>query len=133
MLKLKLQYFGHLMRKANSLEKTLTLEKIERTRRRGLTEDEMVGWQHRLNGHECEQESEAAQSCLTLCYPVEYSPLSSSVHGIFRQAYWSGLLFPSPGDLPNPGIEPSSPALRADALTSELPGKPEFEHMPGDS
>ena len=46
MLKLKLQYFGHLMRKANSLEKTLTLEKIERKRRRGLTEDEMVGWQH---------------------------------------------------------------------------------------
>ena len=46
MLKLKLQYFGHLIRRANSLEKTLTLEKIEGKRRRGLTEDEMVGWQH---------------------------------------------------------------------------------------
>ena len=46
MLKLKLQYFGHLMRRANSLEKTLTLEKTEWKRRRGLTEDEMVGWQH---------------------------------------------------------------------------------------
>ena len=40
-----------------------------------------------------------------------------------RQEYWSGLPFPSPGDIPNPGIEPWSPALQADALTSELPGK----------
>ena len=41
-----------------------------------------------------------------------------------RQEYWSGLPFPSPGDLPNTGIEPRSPALQADALLSELPGKP---------
>ena len=40
-----------------------------------------------------------------------------------RQEYWSGLPFPSPGDLPDPGIEPRSPALWADALPSELPGK----------
>ena len=39
-----------------------------------------------------------------------------------RQEYWSGLPFPSPGDLPNPGIEPGSPALQADALPSEPPG-----------
>ena len=38
--------------------------------------------------------------------------------GFSRQEYWSGLSFPSPGDLPNPGIEPGSPALQADALTS---------------
>ena len=38
--------------------------------------------------------------------------------------YWSGLPFPSPGDLPDPGIKPRSPALKADALTSEPPGKP---------
>ena len=44
--------------------------------------------------------------------------------GFSRQEYWSGLPFPSPGDLPNPGIKPGSPALQADALTSELPGKP---------
>ena len=44
--------------------------------------------------------------------------------GFSRQEYWSGLLFPSPGDLPDPGIEPRSPALRADALPSEPPGKP---------
>ena len=40
-----------------------------------------------------------------------------------RQEYWSGLPFPSPGDLPDPGIKPRSPALEADALTSEPPGK----------
>ena len=53
-----------------------------------------------------------------------HSPPGSSVHGIFRQEYWSGLPFPSPGDLPNSGIEPSSPALQAGSLTSELPGSP---------
>ena len=39
------------------------------------------------------------------------------------QDYWSGLAFPSPGDLPDPEIEPGSPALQADSLTSEPPGK----------
>ena len=46
MLKLKLQYFGHLMQRANSLEKSLMLGKIEGWRRRGVTEDEMIGWHH---------------------------------------------------------------------------------------
>ena len=44
--------------------------------------------------------------------------------GFSRQEYWSGLPFPSPGDLPDPGIEPGSPTLEADALNSEPPGKP---------
>ena len=44
--------------------------------------------------------------------------------GFSRQECWSGLPFPSPGDLPDPGIEPGSPALQADALPSEPPGKP---------
>ena len=44
--------------------------------------------------------------------------------GFSRQEYWSGLPFPSPGDLPNPGIEPASPTLQADSLPSESPGKP---------
>ena len=52
MLKLKLQYFGHLMQRADSLEKTLMLGKIEGRRRSGVTENEMVGWHHRLNGRE---------------------------------------------------------------------------------
>ena len=50
MLKLKLQYFGHLMQRTDSLEKTLMLGKVEGRRRR--TEDDMVGWHHRLDGHE---------------------------------------------------------------------------------
>ena len=51
MLKLRLQYFGHLMRRTDSLEKTLMLGKSEGRR---TTEDEMVGWHHQLNGHEFE-------------------------------------------------------------------------------
>ena len=51
MLKLKLQYFGHLMHRADSFENTLMLGKIEGRRRRGMTEDEMVGWHHQLDGH----------------------------------------------------------------------------------
>ena len=49
------------------------------------------------------------------------APLSM---GFSRQEHWSGLPCPPPGDLPDPGIEPESPALEADALTSEPPGKP---------
>ena len=49
------------------------------------------------------------------------APLST---GSSKQEYWSGLPFLSPRDLPDPGIEPGSPALEADALTSEPPGKP---------
>ena len=44
--------------------------------------------------------------------------------GFSRQQYWSGLPFPAPGDLPDPGIEPRYPTLQADALSSEPPGKP---------
>ena len=51
MLKLKLQNFGHLMRRTDSLEKTLMLGKIEGRGRR-MTEDELIGWHHRINGHE---------------------------------------------------------------------------------
>ena len=50
MLKLKLQHFGHLMRRADSLEKTLMLAKIEGQEEKGMTEDEMVGCHHQLNG-----------------------------------------------------------------------------------
>ena len=54
-LMLKLQYFGHLMQRADSLEKTLKLRKIEGRRRRGWQEDEMFGWHDQLNGHKFEQ------------------------------------------------------------------------------
>ena len=49
---------------------------------------------------------------------------ASQSMGFSRQEYWSWLPFPSPGDLPNPGIEPRSPTLEADGLPTELPGKP---------
>ena len=54
-------------------------------------------------------------------WTVAYQAVPST--GISRQEYWSGLPFPSPGDLPHPGIEAGSPALWADALPSEPPGK----------
>ena len=63
-----------------------------------------------------------AQLCLTLCDPVDCSPPGSSVHGFSRQECWSGLPFPSPGGLPDPGIESRSPALQAGSLPTESPG-----------
>ena len=54
MLKLKLQYFGHLMRRVDLLEKTLMLGGIGGQEEKGTTEDEMAGWHYRLNGHEFE-------------------------------------------------------------------------------
>ena len=54
-------------------------------------------------------------------YVARQTPLAM---GFSRQEYWGGLPFASPGDLPDPGIEPGSPALESDALTSEPPGKP---------
>ena len=59
------------------------------------------------------------QLCPTLCDPMEYKSVEFS-----RPEYWSGLLFPSPRDLPNPGIEPRSAALQADSLPAGSPGKP---------
>ena len=73
--------------------------------------DSNIGFQHLC----CVRGMLVAQSCLTLCNPIDYSPPSSSVSGILQEEYWSGLPFPSPGDLPNPGIEPRSPALQADS------------------
>ena len=54
MLKLKLQYFGHLMQRTDSLEKTLMLGKIE-DEDKGMTEDEMAVWHHQIDGHEFQQ------------------------------------------------------------------------------
>ena len=63
-----------------------------------------------------------SQSSLTLCNPMDCSQPGSSVHGILQARMLE--LFPSPDDLPNPGIEPMSPALQVDSLPTELPGKP---------
>ena len=70
--------------------------------------------------------SEVVQSCPTLCGLVDCS-LPGSSKGFSRQEYWTGLPFPSPGDLPDPGIKPGSPTLQANSLPSELPGKPMFQ------
>ena len=68
--------------------------------------------------------SEVAQSCPTFCDPMERSwHQASPSMGFSRQEHRSGLPFPSPGDLPDQGIELRSPVLRADALLSEPPGK----------
>ena len=71
MLKLKVQYFGPLMQRAASFEKTLMLGKIKGIRRRGTIKEEMVGWHHQLDGHEFEQASEVGngQENLTCCSP----------------------------------------------------------------
>ena len=61
-----------------------------------------------------------AKSCLTLVIPRTVAHRAPQSMGFSRQEYWSGLPFPSPGDLPNPGIEPGSPALQADFLLTEL-------------
>ena len=69
-----------------------------------------------------------SQSGLTLCDPMDCSWSQDSPSlGFSRQEYWSGLPFPSPGDLPDPGIEPGSPALQVDSLPSEPLGKPQLE------
>ena len=63
----------------------------------------------------------ATKPCLTLATPwtvAHQAPLSM---GFSRQEYWRGLPFPSPGNLPYPGVEPGSPALQADSLPTELP------------
>ena len=63
-------------------------------------------------------------SCVQLFVtPWTVANQASLSMGFSRQEYWSGLPFPSPGDLPNPGIKPRSPALQADTLPSEPPGK----------
>ena len=68
-----------------------------------------------------ESEVKSLSRLFAIPWNVTYhAPLSM---GFSRQEYWSELPFPSPGDLPDPGIQPGSPALRADALTSEPPGK----------
>ena len=66
-------------------------------------------------------------SCLTPCGPVDCSPSGSSVHGFFQAGYWSRFPCPTPGDLPDPGVEPeslASPALAGRFITTQPPGKP---------
>ena len=65
-----------------------------------------------------------AQSCLTLCDPVDSSSPGSSVHGVLQARILEWVVMAFSRDLPNPGIEPRSPTLQAHSLPSEAPGKP---------
>ena len=73
---------------------------------------------------ESESESEVTQSYLTVCDPWTVAHQAFPSTGFSRQEHWSGVPFHPPGDLLNAGIEPRSPTLQADALTSAPPGKP---------
>ena len=66
------------------------------------------------------------QSCRTLCDPMDYSPPGFTVHGILQARILRLIAFPSPGGLPDPGMEAESPALQADSLLCEPLGKPYY-------
>ena len=76
-----------------------------------------------------ESKSEVTQSCPTLATPWTVAYQAAPSMGFSWQVYWSGLPFPFPRDLPDPGMEPGSPAFQADTLTSEPPGKPNIHTM----
>ena len=69
-----------------------------------------------------------AKCCLTLATPWTVACQAPLSTGFSRQEYWSGLPFPSPGDLPDPGIEARSPSLQTDSLLTELRKKPRIFH-----
>ena len=72
------------------------------------------------------KENEVSQSRLTFCDPMTVAHQALLSMEFFRQEYWSGLLFPSPGDCPIPGIKPTSPALASRFFTIEPCGKPDL-------
>ena len=78
-LELKLQYFGHLMWRSDSFEKALLARKYWRQEEKGMTEDEMVGWHHRLNGHGFEQ---------TLGVGDDSEAWCAAVHVVAKQRMW---------------------------------------------
>ena len=65
-----------------------------------------------------------AQLCQTLWGSMDYNPSASFVHGILQERILEWVAFPSPSDLPDPGVKPGSPALQTDSLPTEPPGEP---------
>ena len=121
MLKLKLQYFGHLIRRVDSLEKTLMLGGIGGRRRRGW---QRLGWLDGITDWMDVSLSELRELVM------EREARRAAIHGAANSrtglSDWTELnwAFPSPGDLPNAGIEPRSPALQEDSLPAEPQEKP---------
>ena len=133
MLRLKLQYLGHLMWRANSFEKTLMLGKIEGRRRRD--NGGWAGWMASLTWWtwKWKWKCESLIHVWLLATPwavALQAPLSMEFSG---QEYWSGLPFPSAGVIPDPGIELRSPTLQADSLHLSHLGSCEFEQTRGDT
>ena len=100
----------------------------------GHKESDMTEWLNWIEGTRNSFKwkwSEVTWSCLTFCDPVDCSPPGSSVHGILQERIWEWVAISFSRDLPDPGIEPRSPALQADALPSEPPGNPRnsFKHF----
>ena len=78
----------------------------------------------------CHVHAQLLQFYLTLCDSMDHNPPDSSLHKTSWQEYWSVLPFPSPEDLPDPGIKPSSPALAGRFFTTEPPGSQEDMLIP---
>ena len=92
------------------------------------TEDPTPTTQHILDFFLSENDKPTSFSEVTQCVQLFVTPWTIACQappsmGFSRQEYWSGLPFPSPGDLPDPGIKPKPPALQANSLPSESPGK----------
>ena len=126
-LLLKLQYFGHLMWRADSSGKTLML-KDWRQGKKGMTQDEMVAWHHWLNQHEFEQTpgDGKGQGSLAWCSPWGHKELDMTATELIDWYVCLAVLNISCGmwDLALwLGIKPRSPALRARSLTTGPPGK----------
>ena len=85
--------------------------------------EKLAAWKFFLISHcVCAQ---SLHLCLTLCHPMDYRPPGSSM-GLSQQEYWRGLPFPTPRDLPNPGIELVASALAGKFFTTKSTGKPNF-------
>ena len=80
-------------------------------------------FENKINSTESESESEIAQSCPTLCDPMDCSLSGSSIHGIFQARVLEWVAISFSGDLPDSGIKPRPPTLQADTLPCEAPGK----------